>query len=201
MSKPVITPVTEHNTHDESAKTLGQIRQVLGEVPNLFRTVGHSPVALQSLWNQHVAAEQMQLPPRLRAAIGLRVAQLNGCSYCLATHTVLAERADIDAATVLRFRRGQSNDAQEQALLALTTKIVKDHGHHAGFVVEFARQSGVSESEIIAVIALISLHTFTNYINNVANTDLDAHLSVANVDPIETANADIVNTNQKIKED
>ncbi len=198
MSKPVITPVTEHITPDQSAKTLNHIRQVLGEVPNLFRTVAHAPAALQSLWNQLVAAEQMQLPPRLRAAIGLRVAQLNGCSYCLATHTVLGQRAGVDAATVLRFRRGQSNDPKEQALLALTTKIVKDHGHHAGFVVEIARQSGVSESEIIEVIALISLHTFTDYINNVANTDLDAHLSMANVEPIETANAD---TNQKIKED
>ena len=179
MSKPVITPVSDHITPDQSAKTLDQIRQVLGEVPNLFRTVGHSPVALQSLWNQHVAAEQMQLPPRLRAAIGLRVAQLNGCSYCLATHTVLGQRAGVDAATVLRFRRGQSNDPKEQALLALTTKIVKDHGHHAGFVVETARQSGVSESEIIEVSALVSLHTFTNYINSVANTDLDVRREAA----------------------
>ena len=76
MSKPVITPVTEHITPDQSAQTLNQIRQVLGEVPNLFRTVGHSPAALQSLWNQHVAAEKMQLSLRIRAAIGLRVAQL-----------------------------------------------------------------------------------------------------------------------------
>ena len=79
MSKPVITPVTEPITPDQSAKTLGQIRQVLGEVPNLFRTVAHAPIALQSLWDQHVTAEQMQLSPRLRVAIGLRVAQLNGC--------------------------------------------------------------------------------------------------------------------------
>ncbi len=52
---------------------------------------------------------------------------------------------------------------------------MKDRGHHACFVVETARQVGVSDAEIIEVIALISLHTFTNYVTNVANTHLDEH--------------------------
>jgi AhpD family alkylhydroperoxidase len=175
MSKPLIIPVTGNIAPDSSAKALDEVGRVLGNVPNVFRTVAHSPAALQSMWSQHVAAADMRLSPRVRAAIGLRVAQLNSCDHCLSAHMVSSQRADVDEATANGFRRGQSNDPKEQVLLALTTKIVKDRGHHAGFVVETARQVGVSDAEIIEVIALISLHTFTNYVTNVANTHLDEH--------------------------
>jgi uncharacterized peroxidase-related enzyme len=177
MSKPLIIPVTGNDAPDQSAKTLDQIGKVGGNVPNVFRTVAHSPAALQSMWSQHIAAADMRLSARVRAAIGLRVAKLNDCNYCLAAHLALSKRAGVDEATANGFRQGQSNDPKEQALLALTTKIVKDRGHHAGFVVETARQVGVSDAEIIEVIALISLHTFTNYVTNVANTRPDEHLT------------------------
>ena len=167
MSKPLNIPVAKNKAPDQS---WDEISKVHGDVPNVFRSVAHSPAALRSMWNQHFAAAEMRLSPRVRAAIGLRVAQLNDCDYCLAAQRVSSQRADVDEATANGFRQGQSIDPKEQAILALTTKIVKDRGHHAGFVVETARQVGVSDAEIIEVIALISLHTFTNY---VANTHLD----------------------------
>ena len=174
MSKPVIKQILESSPPEQSAKTLNEIRKGLGGVSNFFRTVANSPAALQSLWAQLRATKDMSLSPRVREAIALRVAQLNGCDYCLATHTTLGPLAGIDATTAMRFRQGQSNDAKEQALLTLTTKIVKDRGHHAGFVVETARMLGVRDSEIIEVIALVGLHTFTNYVNTVAKTEVDS---------------------------
>ena len=175
MSKPLIIPVTDNNVPDQSAKALDEIGKVLGNVPNVFRTASHSPAALLSMWSQHVATADMRLSPRVRAAIGLRAAKLNDCDYCQAALVALNQREGVDEAIANGFRQGQSNDPKEQALLALTTKIVKDRGHHAGFVVETARRVGVSDAEIIEVIALISLHTFTNYLTNVANTHLDEH--------------------------
>ena len=87
--------------------------------------------------------------------------------------------------------------------MALVTKVVKDHGHHAGFVIETARQMGVTEAEIIEVIALIALHTFTNYVNNVANTDLDRHLSEVTVEPLDVPDAKCAGVigNNPIQED
>lgn len=58
-------------------------------------------------------------------------------------------------------------------ILALATKIVKDQGHHAVFVVEAARQVGVTDQEIVEVIAFIALYTWTNLLYSVANTCVD----------------------------
>ena len=142
MSKPLIIPVNGNNAPDPTATALDEVGKVFGSVPNVFRTVAHSPAALRSMLSQHVAATDMRLSPRVRAAIGLRVAQLNGCDYCLSAHVPLSPRADVDEATANGFRQGQSNDPKEQAMLALTSKIVKDRGHHTGFVIETARQLG-----------------------------------------------------------
>ena len=70
-------------------------------------------------------------------------------------------------------REEPTDDPMERAVHALVTKIVKDQGHHAGFVVEAARQIGVTNAEIIEIISLISLYTWAYYISSVANTEMD----------------------------
>ncbi len=203
MSKPIILPVSENIVSEPLAETFAQIEKTLGNVSNIFRTVAHSPAALRSLLSQVIAVEGMGLSGRINSAIGLRVSQLNCCTYCLAANTVSSERFGVDAATARGFRRGQSNDPKEQALLALVTKVVKDHGHHAGFVIETARRMGVTEAEIIEATALIALHTFTNYVNNVANTHLDPHLSEVTVEPLDVPDTDCAGVigNDHFKED
>ena len=173
MNKPLIHPVGEFNTAQESEKILAEIGKVLGKVPNLARTVAHSHAALQSLWNQMIATTQMQLSTRIQVGIALRVSEINGCAYCLAAHTTLGKDSGIDTTTLQDFRLGKSNDQKEQALLALATKIIKDRGHHAGFVVETARSLGITSAQISEVIALIVLNTFTDYISSVADTPID----------------------------
>ena len=144
-----------------------------GEPSNFLRTIAHSPAALESLVAQLSTSTHMRIPSRTREAIALRVAELNGCDYCLAAHTALAEQDAVDAATTRSYRLGLSDDPKEQALLALATKVVLEKGHHAGFVVDTARQVGVSEEEIVEVIALVGLNTLTNYLNSLANTAID----------------------------
>ena len=58
-------------------------------------------------------------------------------------------------------------------MLALASKIVDHRGHHAGFEVEAARRSGFSDGEIVEVVHLVGLTTTNNYLDCVADTELD----------------------------
>ena len=173
MRKPVIAPLSEAGAPRRSVDILEQVGKALGWVPNLFKTAAHSPVALQSLWMQSESAPRTQLPMRLREALALRIADLNSCEYCLAAHTAIVKQVGVDDAEAAGFRVGVSSDTKEQAVLALAAKIVKDRGQNAGFVVDAARQVGVTDAQIIEVIALIAYHTFTNYLSSVANIEVD----------------------------
>jgi alkylhydroperoxidase family enzyme len=119
---------------------------------------------VKALATQIRAAARMRLSPRLRHAIALRVAELNGCERCL----VPPDGSPPDTATARRYRRGLADDPKEQALLALATKLVLERGHHTRCAVEAARQLGAGDAEIVEVTALVGLHTFANYLENVA---------------------------------
>jgi AhpD family alkylhydroperoxidase len=115
----------------------------------------------------------MRLPPRTREAIALRVAELNGCDYCLAAHTAFFDSLGEEPETIRLFCQGLSADPKEQTLLALSTKLVVDRGHHTRLAVEAAREVGVRDEEIVEVVALVALYTFVNYLNSLAQTEID----------------------------
>ncbi len=173
MSEPRIQPLSENAASPDAQTTLEPMEGHLGAKSNLFLTVLHSPAAFASLTAQLDAAARMQLSARVREAIALRVAYLYGCAYCLAAHSATSEQVGVYAACARRFRQGLSDDPTEQALLALTTKVVLERGQHCGFAIATAREVGVSDAEIVEAIALICLNSFCNYVSLVANTTPD----------------------------
>ncbi len=173
MSEPRIQPLSENAAFPDARTILEGMRGHLDANSNLFRTVAHSPAALACLAAQLDAAARMQLSARVREAIALRVADLNGCADGLAAHSATSAQVDVDAACAQRFRQGLSDDPKEQALLALTTKIVLERGQHCGFAIAAAREVGVTDAEIVEAIALICLNSFCNYVSSVANTAPD----------------------------
>ena len=173
MNEPVIQPVTTTSMVPEARKLLMQLGGSLEASSNFVRTLCHSPAALASLATQLDVAANMRLSPRTQEAIALRVAELNGSDYCVAAHTAASKQLGVDAASAGDYRRGLSDDPREQALLALTTKVVLDRGHHCGFAVAAARKVGVTDAEIVEVIALIGLNTMSTYVNSIANTTVD----------------------------
>jgi alkylhydroperoxidase family enzyme len=162
MIKPLIPALCRLTASSASAEILEEIQQSLGWVPHVFEAAAHSPSALDILWRQATSGSRMELSPRLRESVAERIAELYG--YGSSMHRCPASGGRIEE---------QADDPKERAVLALVTKIVKDQGHHAGFVVEAARQIGVTDREIIEVISLIAFHTWVHYISSVANTELD----------------------------
>ncbi len=167
-----IRPLTDQEIPRASMEMLQQLEESLGFGSNFLLTAAHSPPALEALYGL-VRAATRTLPEKLREAIALRVAQLNGCEYCVAVHTDRAHAAGLDDSSVEDYRRGISDDPKEQALLSLATKIVDDRGHHAGFSIQIARNAGTTDAEIIELIQLVALSIFTNYLTSLAGTELD----------------------------
>jgi alkylhydroperoxidase family enzyme len=161
QGRAALRPVESGGAKAEAAALLGG-RAASGH--RLFRLAAHSTPALEALAAQVRAAADMRLAPRIRHAIALRVAELNGCERCLAA----AGAPPPDTATASRHRRGLADDPKEQALLALATKLVLERGHHTRCAVEAAQQLGAGDDEIVEVVALVGLHTFASYLENVA---------------------------------
>lgn len=161
-------------TPSASLPLLEAVQRQLGVVPNLMKVVGHSPAALEGYLSLNGALGKGSIGAQTSERIALAVAELNGCAYCLSAHTYLGSNlAKLDAAELDANRRGNSTDPKAAAALRFATRVVGTRGHVADADLAEIKAAGFSEAEVIEIVLLVALNTLTNYVNNVARTDID----------------------------
>lgn len=157
----------------KSQLLLDAVEKQLGVVPNLFRLVGSSTAALEGYLGLNSALGRT-LDAKTRERIALAVAQANGCDYCLSAHTYLGlNLAKIDDAEIALNRAGHSGDAKADAALVFARKVLETRGRVSDADLAAVRLAGFSESQVIEIVASVALNVLTNYVNNVAQTDID----------------------------
>ncbi len=166
-------PAIDLETAPASVKPLlDGVQKGLGVTPNLFRVAAQSPAALEALTAFFGAVSKGSFNAGNREAIALAVSEANGCDYCLSAHTVLGKGAGLDERAIEDARSGRSSDERRAALLALAKSTVENRGRVGG-ALDDARRAGLSDSDIVELVANVSLSIFTNYLNELAGTDID----------------------------
>lgn len=169
---PGINPIEPTTAPATIKPILDEVKRGLGMTPNLFRVAAQSPAALEALTSFFGAVAKDSLKARTREAVALAVSELNGCDYCLSAHSALGKQAGLDERALEQARLGRADDAHRAALLALAVAIVERRGR-AGSALEEARRAGVSDPELVEVVANVALTLFTNYLNLLAETEID----------------------------
>ena len=168
------TPATIEAAPQASQPLLEAVKKQLGSVPNMFRMISTSPTALEGYLGVFGALGKGKLPPATRERIALAVAELNGCGYCLSAHTYLGKNlAKLDDAEMKANRQGTSNDPQADAAVRFAAKVVSERGHVQSKDVEAVKQAGYDDGQILEIVLHVALNTWTNYINEVAQTEID----------------------------
>jgi uncharacterized peroxidase-related enzyme len=156
-----------------SQPLLDAVEKQLGSVPNLFRLVASSPAALEGYLGLNGALGRT-LDAKTRERIAITTAQANGCDYCLSAHTYLGlNLAKIDDAEIALNRAGHSGDAKADAAIVFARQVLAAHGKVSDGDVAAVRAAGFSDAQVIEIVASVALNVLTNYINNVAETDID----------------------------
>jgi uncharacterized peroxidase-related enzyme len=168
--------LTIPSREDSPLKTmplLDAVEKQLGVVPNLFRLVGTSPAALEGYLGLNGALGRT-LDAKTRERIALAIAEANGCDYCLSAHTYLGlNLAKIDDTEIALNRLGHSGDAKADAALVFARKVLEARGRVSDADIAAVRLAGFSEPQVIEIVASVALNVLTNFINNVAETDID----------------------------
>lgn len=118
-----------------------------------------------------LAAGSLSKPERERLAV--LTAERNECGYCLAAHTLAGRVAGLSDRELDASRRGESSDPRAEALLQLADAVIEHRGNVPDHDLASAREAGLSDAELIEVVAEISPNTFTNYYNRLARPELD----------------------------
>jgi uncharacterized peroxidase-related enzyme len=168
------TPATIEASPSAAQPLLQAVKKQLGVVPNLFRLVATSPAALEGYLAMSSALAKGELPAATRERIALAVAEINGCSYCLSAHTYLGKHvAKLDDVELAANRAGGSGDPKADAAVRFAVKVTEQRGHISEADFKAVKAAGYSDAQLVEIVQHVALNTWTNYINVVAQTDID----------------------------
>jgi len=127
--------------------------------------VAASPRGLQGFGGVHLYIEQSGLPSVLVNLVYLRVSQINGCSYCISTHSrdLLKEGVTVQKLLLLQVWRdsGALFSDQERAALQwaeAVTDIAETHAPDADYQAARSHFSDKELADLTYAIALINAY-------------------------------------------
>ena len=177
---------TPDQTPVASLPLLDAVKKQLGVVPNLMKLLGNSPAALEGYLSLNGALSKGGLDAKTRERIALAIAEINGCNYCLSAHSYLGKNvAKLDDAEILANRSGNSSDPKAAAAIRFGVRVAQERGHINDADLNAVQAAGYTQAEIVEIVMHVALNTLTNYVNVVAQTEIDFPL----VSPLSRAAA------------
>ncbi|WGL59792.1 peroxidase-related enzyme [Pigmentibacter sp. JX0631] len=170
----IFTPESIELALPEAKDMLLSVKKNLGVVPNLFLMVSSSPTALEGYLNLSEALGKGKIAAATRERIALAVAEINGCSYCLSAHTYLGKKlAKLSDDEIAANRKGKSNDPKADAAVRFAVTVVNKRGHIQTSDLDAIKNAGYDDGQILEIVLHVALNTWTNYINEIAQTEID----------------------------
>ncbi|MDD3765220.1 MAG: carboxymuconolactone decarboxylase family protein [Nevskiales bacterium] len=170
---PYIAPLDPNAADATTAATLQAVKAAVGMVPNLYATLALAPAALNGLLQLNEAIGGGQLSAKEREIVALAASQANGCGYCLSAHTLLGKNAGLSLDQTLAARAGLGSTPREAAIAACAKAVVDARGHVGTAMLDRFKSDGLSNGDLMEIVANVAATTLTNYVNNVARTEID----------------------------
>jgi uncharacterized peroxidase-related enzyme len=164
---------TRDDAPASSQPILDAVYKQLGFVPNLHRLMSISPDVLAGFVGlQSSLAKTLDI--KTRDAIALAVSEANGCGYCIAAHSYVATNfARMSPEEIALNRRGGSHDIKRAAATNFAQHLMTTRGKVSDADLQAVRDAGYSNAQVIEMVALSAQFLLTNFINHVAQTDID----------------------------
>ena len=168
-----LTQVSDDQASPAAADLFTAIKSKVGMVPNLYRVLANEPAALKATLTFGEELGKGSFDQKTREAIALAVAGANNCDYCASAHTAISKNLKVDDAEIQSRLNARSSDDKLQAILTFAKAVVDERGFVSDAQLQAARDAGLNEGEIVETIVNVVANILTNYVNHIAQTDID----------------------------
>lgn len=157
----------------KAKELLDTVHSQFGATPNLMRDLANSPAVLGAYVNFYNALASGLLDRKLHDQIAIVVADANGCEYCLSAHIALGRKAGLSEQQLVAARALNTGIGRTDTALHIAREIVVRRGQITPAQFEAVRRAGFSDGEIVEIIGHVAVNIFTNYFNNINQTEVD----------------------------
>lgn len=168
-----MNPIALESASEAAKLTMEMVSKKLGRVPNMYQVMANSPAVLEAYVKYNGALAMGTLGSKMGELIALATAESNNCSYCLSAHSFFGKKIGLSEEEILEGRNFISNDVKMNEGLAFAKKMLETPTLISSNDLEPLRKSHFSDGEILEIVAHVVRNIFTNYINIIAETNVD----------------------------
>lgn len=166
--------VAPEQANPQQAELYDAVKAKLGRVPNLLRALANSPAALRGYLDFSGAiGEGEGLNAQHREVVALAIAEANGCEYCLTAHSAIGKMTGLSPEAIEAARRSDGIDNASRAVARFATAVLKSRGRVSDAELEAFHNAGFGDDAVVEVVAHVALNVYTNFFNNLVETDVD----------------------------
>lgn len=168
-----IETLNPETTTGTSKELFDAVQNKLGFIPNLIKVFGNSPATLKSYLTLGELTASGNFSNKFREQLALAIAEENSCNYCLSAHTAIGKMNGLTEEQTELNRQGLSSDAKVQAGLQFAQSVTKNRGQVSTSEIEAVKAAGYNDGDILEIVLNVVSNTLTNYVNHIAETEID----------------------------
>jgi len=175
--QPLTLPARgEDDDNPEIGAILAKAKAATGMIPNMYRFMANVPGLLETYLTGYDAfRSSSDLSPAEQETVLLVISRTNGCTYCMAAHSAVADMTKVPPEITNAIRSDEPiPDTRLQALAVFTQAVVETRGLPSAADVQAFLAAGYTEEHILQIVLAIAVKTISNYTNHLFHTEVDS---------------------------
>lgn len=170
-----LPPQTLSDSSPRAREVLERAQKQVGFIPNMYARMVNSPGLLETYLTGYTRfRNESGFTPAEQEVVFLTISRENGCHYCVAAHSFLADKQGVPTAVTDAIRDGRSvPDAKLRAVSEFTRALLAKRGWLDRADVDSFLAAGYTERHILEVILAVAVKTLSNWSNHVFETPVD----------------------------
>ena len=168
---------TKDTAEGAAATILANTEAQFGFAPNMYRAMANLPGVLEHYSATYTAfRETAGFTPAEQETVFLAISQANGCHYCTAAHSMIADTmSGVPAEALAALRAGRDPaDPKLGALARFARKMTTARGVMTQADINAFLAAGFTERHVLGVVMAVACKVFSNYTNHLFQTPIDA---------------------------
>ncbi|MBE7942177.1 MULTISPECIES: carboxymuconolactone decarboxylase family protein [Ramlibacter] len=171
-----LTAVDHAQAQGAQKEMLDTALKQVGFIPNMYANMANAPAVLGTYLSGYSKFRaESGFTPAEQEVVFLAVSMANGCTYCAAAHSMIADKMSGVPGPVLdAIRQGRPlPESKLAALYELTQDMVRNNGKPSQAKLDAFLRAGYTEQAILYIVLAVAVKVLSNYSNHAFGTQVD----------------------------
>jgi len=159
-----------------ASEVLTTAKKRAGMIPNMYAGMANNPALIDGYTYAYASfRKNAGFTAQEQEVIFLSMSYENGCEYCMAAHSLIADKVSKLPEEVTNAIRNNTTikDEKLKALSEFSKAMIIKRGHPSAEEIDHFLNAGYTKNHILGIISAVAVKTMSNYTNHIFDIPVD----------------------------